>query len=261
MIDSGDILRYSIVRLTNLWVLSGNVGKWYDEHVGSLHVRLEALSKDELLLGPNLAEEAAKDGFKTLADYRHLRATDLERANRIAQQFAARFSQTLVGVEMALSRSFYPTVIWSSFAVMAVALFEDSLSLLCDYLGKKAGIDLRLNDLRGSSIMERCKIFFQKVLILNHDFETSESWTRLTIHRRVRNFIVHSGGILDDSERAGTVKKYIRQGKTSLVLLQGGAISVPQQYVEELVQDAQIWLEEVKPTMREFEQSRAAVRA
>jgi len=82
----------------------------------------------------------------------------------------------------------FPHLAYSSLFVSIMAFLEKSLKDICFSFESVDGI--QLTDLSGSSIFEKCKKYFKKVLKIDLT-DLNAFWSEFTIQYKIRNKIVH----------------------------------------------------------------------
>ncbi len=86
--------------------------------------------------------------------------------------------------------TYYPHNFRASFLVQTYTMIEYELRKICDHYHLKMKTDFRVNDLKGNSDLEKCKIFLKKACKINFT-DIQAEWDFINIMRRLRNQIVH----------------------------------------------------------------------
>ena len=251
-IDFGEVQQYAIVRLTHVGMLSDKLKKLIDQDLQSQQQELESLNRHDLLKEPDLMLEAAKEGYKTIGGYKQLEKKEPERVHRMYLQSHLQMEKHRRTIELELSQQVYPNLTWSSLVLISMALFEEVITLICDYLSQTRGYRIKMNDLRGRSALHRCKMFLTKVVEIEFDFGASPHWQKVNGHQTVRNLIVHNSGVLDNSSQADAVRKFVDGGNTSLSITDGG-LAIEREYIYEVIDDAQNWMLELFDAIKKDE--------
>ena len=75
--------------------------------------------------------------------------------------------------------------------------------MFCEYLlSIEKGI---WTSLEGGSTLNSVKKYFQNSSIINYDVGNSYYWATLALHYKVRNIIIHKGGLIDESQNSKMV--------------------------------------------------------
>lgn len=110
----------------------------------------------------------------------------------------------------------FPKILRNSFLVTCHSYLEHKLNDYCRYLRKDHALLLDVNDLKGSGI-ERASKYLK--LVAKLDFpDTNHSWNEIMYLNKIRNFIVHNEGRLNDSKKAKAVRDYISRHSDLLSL-------------------------------------------
>jgi len=196
---------------------------------------------DPLFKEKDFAEIAAQMGYRTISQVTELGKKDPELVSKIYRQMQLKLQHGFLTVELKLYSEIYPSITLSSLAIMAFAVFEQSLSLVCSALADMHNLKLGLPDLAGHSTLEKAQCYFTRVLGLKIEFARSSKWQRIKGHQDVRNLLAHNGGFLDDSERSERIAKFVKSNKVGL-RIEKGTLQIDKVYVEKLVNDIQEWL-------------------
>ena len=129
-----------------------------------------------------------------------------------------------------LTEEILPRFYLSSCVITIWALFELSVSTLTDYLGKREGARLLLSDIRGRSLRDRVKKYFEAVLKIECPIQDSD-WNKLTDLQEFRNCLAHSNGRLLNDVPNRNDKIMTLVNRTSEVDLKRGVLSFNQEYV------------------------------
>ena len=90
----------------------------------------------------------------------------------------------------------FPSKIRYSFLVLLYIVFETRLKAACDEIAKRRNLELKENELKGSSI-ERAKLFLEKVAKVT--VKDQATWQGILDFQKVRDCIVHSNGEVEIS--------------------------------------------------------------
>lgn len=89
-------------------------------------------------------------------------------------------------------------IFWRSFLVAFYSHFEWELDRHCQDLADVLGVKLRPKDVSGRGIY-RSKLFLDKVA--QTPIPVGPTWTDITTYGKIRNAIVHRGGLITNEER------------------------------------------------------------
>ncbi|GAG69304.1 unnamed protein product [marine sediment metagenome] len=101
----------------------------------------------------------------------------------------------------------FPNILRSSLFIMYYALLENELVNLCKNLYKHYNYSIKLTDFQGKGIF-RVQTYLKKVAKIDFPDQTS-SWDDIVSYNHIRNFIIHNGGRLDNSNRGKEVESFI----------------------------------------------------
>jgi hypothetical protein len=154
-------------------------------------------------------------------------------------------------------REFFPNTLRKWLFVAIYAFVEKVLFELCRQKEREAGkrgspLSQSVEDFfdRSQSYLLQSKKYLKKVAGLS-DFPVNYEWHEIYSHyRRLRNCIVHSGGVLPRDEEAEektgvrVLKKYIERA-SSLRCLDSGAIVIGEGFCEEVLQTARSFFKQL----------------
>tara|TARA_R110002051_G_C8619101_1_gene483014 strand:- start:113 stop:778 length:666 start_codon:yes stop_codon:yes gene_type:complete len=92
---------------------------------------------------------------------------------------------------------FYPSILWKSLLLSIYFQTESALDQICQNLKKSNNYELTLKDIQGNGIF-RSSLYLKKVCGIKAPFQT-ENWSKIIDFNKVRNILVHSDGILSNS--------------------------------------------------------------
>ena len=225
-----------LIRFNQLGLLSDKLNTLLADEVQTYRARLKSISSD-----PLFQEELPEEAHLPLGKLRELRKTEPEKVQRIIKQIQLQSEHSGLNLDIMLTEQIFPSLTFSSLAMMAFAMFDESLSLVCSAISEIRGHKLKLNDLSGHSTIEKTQQYVTKVASLQYDFANSSDWQRIRGHYDVRNLLAHNGGVLDQSDRANKVKIFI-QSKQTVLKIQSGGLQIGREYIEELINDLQQWM-------------------
>lgn len=103
----------------------------------------------------------------------------------------------------------FPNTLRSSIIVQSYSFLEYHLKRICDHIYCKEKLAFQLNDLKGSSDLEKATTFLKKTSDINICGYTPE-WNYIKDFQKLRNVIVHSRGEFDDKKKElnDLIKKY-----------------------------------------------------
>ena len=90
----------------------------------------------------------------------------------------------------------FKSILFNSFFVASVALFEHKLSSICHGAQRTADTPFTVDDMRSPSATGRAKKYLER---LGVDFPVQDSaWQEITNYQKLRNMIMHEGAVLSD---------------------------------------------------------------
>jgi hypothetical protein len=140
------------------------------------------------IIESSLATEAGKKISHFNIKYNELVASAIEEgyAAHLDQQFAEQVTQLSY---------YFPHAFRSSFLIQVFSFIEFELKEICNHHHNTNHTDISLGDLKGSSDLDKAKIYLTKVCKVNLN-NLQPEWTYLLEVRRVRNALVHHAGIV-----------------------------------------------------------------
>jgi len=150
---------------------------------------------------PNFKESIYERGYKTPRELKELEKVEPETVKEFNRQFWISIKLIWEESQIAMAENSFLQLNNSSIFLLTIAHFENGLRLLCEYYKKERKITLSWRDLKGSSL-DVYKNYFIKVVGLNYNFGKSTKWSEMRESYLIRNFLIHKGGILDDSEQS-----------------------------------------------------------
>ena len=108
---------------------------------------------------------------------------------------------------------FYPQSFRTSFLTQIFTILEHNLSDLCEYHHFTYKTDFSIKDLKGSSDIDKCKLYLKKSCKI--DFRKLDpEWNFIENVRKIRNVFVHSKGELTSKHRHWTsIFHFVRSNK------------------------------------------------
>jgi len=100
----------------------------------------------------------------------------------------------------------FPGIYKNSLFITIHAYLESTLAQLCKILEEDNAKLKKLKDLTGNGI----ELYQEYIKIVQEiDFpDQSREWNQISIYRKVRNFLVHQDGRLDDSKNAKNIRQF-----------------------------------------------------
>ena len=123
---------------------------------------------------------------------------------------------------------FFPSILWKSLLLSIYFQTESALDQICQNLKKSNDYELTLNDIQGNGIF-RSSLYLKKVCGIKAPFQT-DNWSKITDFNKIRNLLVHSDGILKNSNNKlkAVCKKYdgiimteLTNDEISITILEG----------------------------------------
>ena len=136
----------------------------------------------------------------------------------------------------------FPNTLRSSLFVTCYSLLEHELVGLCEYLQREHNYSIKVTDLRGKGIFG-AQTYLKKVVGIDFPDQTS-SWTDIVVYNRIRNFIVHNNGQLDDSNQAKKLESFIN-AKPSISLDQLKYIQFSKDFCPEVIGTLESFFDEL----------------
>ncbi len=165
--------------------------------------------------------------------------------SKLTEEEQSEFAEYYAEIYRELTEEF-PRLLRNSLFVLSYSVTENYLNYYCNRSEKHFGLKLTLSDLKGRGV-ERAKNYLKKVAEI--DFPENDEWAEIKHYNRIRNFIVHNNGKLDDSSNAGKVEKYI---KAKPDLLELKEFSINKKIVSKSIVIKQGFCEEVLKTAKDF---------
>lgn len=138
-----------------------------------------------------------------------------------------------------------PYILHNSFFVSAYFLLEYDIKKICKVLKDRKQIPINLSNLKGN-LLDRLKLYFK---LAGLDF-SNKIWPEITNYAKVRNCIVHSNGLLKESDRDyKELIKYIRKEGLikERVIISGEAaeqeIGLTEKFCKEVVETMQKFID------------------
>lgn len=130
----------------------------------------------------------------------------------------------------------YPNTFRKSFFLTCYSTMEYELNSICNCIGRGQGLSLKTGDL-GSKGLERSKKYLTKVLGVS--FETlNDIWRKISLLNKIRNFIVHGDGVVDDSKNGRVVRDFSRSRRGGeLILIKNNEIILKHDFCLEVIDD------------------------
>ncbi|MCL4264752.1 MAG: hypothetical protein KJ069_16130 [Anaerolineae bacterium] len=121
----------------------------------------------------------------------------------------------------------YPAILNNSLFIIIYSYLESSLLDFSRRLESQNPQPVKMKELRGEGI-ELCRTYLKKVHAIDFP-DTSIEWQRITVYRKIRNFIVHNDRKLDGSENAKVVRDFATQNPKLISIDQFDQIAVSTQ--------------------------------
>lgn len=126
-----------------------------------------------------------------------------EKASRLSEEQKEEFYEFYSDDHWELSEV-YPNILRESLFVATLSLVEHELISLCKNLYRENKYNLALDEVVGNGI-HKAKLYLNKVANVGNNTQ----WNGILIFQKIRNFIVHNKGKLDDSKNAKEVESYV----------------------------------------------------
>lgn len=183
---------------------------------------VEELSSD---YDPRVVEAAWSEGFTTPAKLKDLAESNPDRAEEVLRNLQRRMQ--LYGPLLKLTMSEQATVLaWQSAFLSVMAHFESSLFRLSHFLATEEDESHRLE---GDTYLSDYKKIISSISDFN--FGESQKWEAMQKHRKLRNLITHSAGVIDQAEEG--LKKYV-VGNDYFQISDIGQVNLSKEYVAEV---------------------------
>jgi len=239
-----DLERYSIVRLTQIFLLANSLNLFISDKKDVLDQKKIEIYNHPLSKLPDLMSEANSEGIKTISDFLQLQEKNPERYEKIFTQSGLMFSKTWTEVESNLFQHLYPNILWASLFIIAISHLEYCLQLYCDYAARVKTLPRKVQDISGNSTYEKFVTYNSKVIQNNFEFNNSIFWQNIRNHRAVRNLLVHNNGLINNSNKAQKVKNLINSGKVNLGWNENMVLEFTKDYLRKVIEDIQNWMQE-----------------
>lgn len=121
----------------------------------------------------------------------------------------------------------FPNILNNSLLVTIYSYLESTLFDISRHKESQNPKLIKINDLRGDGI-ELYRNYLKKVHAIKFP-DTSDEWKRITVYRKIRNFIIHNDRILDNSKNAENIRQFAEQFPKLISINQFDQISVSEQ--------------------------------
>ena len=185
---------------------------------------------------PTFKNDVYSRGYKTFSDLENLERIEPETYKEFNRQIGIELNIAKLEGDLFEAKLNFERIAMSSIYLMVLAHFEDCLRRTCDVVKEELKCSLKWDDLRGSTL-DSFKNYINKVLNIHFDFNISNEWKLLREYQIIRNFIIHNGGIIDDSEQSKKVMLIIEQNEYKLFDL-FGQINLSRNYIIEVIRNA-----------------------
>jgi hypothetical protein len=231
-----DLEHYILSRLNQLGYLAERLHELISGDAESYRKR-----KNEITADPHYSQNLPEEAHLPLRKLKEYVRAEPEKGKIIVKQIELSFELSRVDLDLKLSEEIFPSLTFSSLALLGYAMFDEGLIRMCNILADTKGYTVRLSDLAGQNTIEKTRNYLSKVASVHYDFEHSSSWLRVRSHQDVRNLLAHNGGVLDDSQRAQKVRQFMSSQKTALTE-RDNRLVLNERYVEEMINDLQDWM-------------------
>ena len=109
--------------------------------------------------------------------------------------------------EIAQVRDSFPQLLRSTTLIALYSLLEHRLFEICEILRKEDKLSLGPNDLKGAGV-EQARAFIQRACGRSFPDQSAE-WQTIQNVRKVRNCLVHNGGVVENGEKGDHTRKAI----------------------------------------------------
>jgi hypothetical protein len=126
-------------------------------------------------------------------------------------------------------------------AIVSIYSFiESSMKSLAIYLQHSKNLSLKLEDLKGSSVIEKTGLYFEKVCLINFPSNTNE-WAEIQKLNTIRNSIVHATGDIFSSNSKHKVENVINNTK-GLNLKDERYIIINKEYLDSIISKIEVFV-------------------
>lgn len=175
--------------MTGRWFLTG--------HRGFIEYRLNNF-RDLIGVVSGLLERQATE-----------RQAQISRVAGTLAEDEADFSLEADHIELSNLLGPFPDHIRAYFLVSLYAYLEQELISICKTIAKRTDSPLRLNDIKGTGIFLAQKYLKKVARIEFPDKDADTEWREISKLNRIRNLIVHTGGIIEDESTAKEIREYV----------------------------------------------------
>ncbi|MCK5857197.1 MAG: hypothetical protein KAG64_06890 [Bacteroidales bacterium] len=106
----------------------------------------------------------------------------------------------------------FSSLLNNSFFIMSYSIFERYFFEICNYCQKEEEKKVSAKDLKGNGI-DQCRKYIQNVIEINLKSLAAE-WAEIKKYQKIRNFIVHNIGILNEKDAKNeSLKEFIFNNK------------------------------------------------
>lgn len=146
------------------------------------------------------------ESFLAIEKQKHEESFDEDEVNELAKtagefedQYFQHMLQGFTDTQTELSELF-PHYFRASFLIQVFSFLEYELKKICDYYQRKHDVQFRMNDLKGSSDIDKAKLFLNRSAAISlGQFEPE--WPFIDKVRTFRNILVHHQGRVKKSDK------------------------------------------------------------
>ena len=145
----------------------------------------------------------------------------------------------------------FPNRLRLSCITLLYTILETRVIRVAKFLGSDA--KLKLNDLSGSSPLEKAQKYLTSVLDVDSD---SDSWSRLKPWAKIRNVVAHANGRTNENDLK-QLKSFLQQNKTA-IHLEGAELVATEHLVPAFIQEVESFHSKLSAALAKWESSRSA---
>jgi len=123
--------------------------------------------------------------------------------------------------------------------------------LLSRYLTKPEKYNFDSPELGDGSIIKKFKKLTSKIINVEYNYSNCKYWNNINLHRKVRNSIIHNGGVLKYSKDSEYIMNIANSGNSPLKLINNTRLLITKEYIEEVIVDYQNWFQKFIKHIRE----------
>ncbi|MBX3009762.1 MAG: hypothetical protein KF816_17185 [Melioribacteraceae bacterium] len=230
MNDINQIEEYINHKLIFISMLVERTEVLIENDIADTKISLEEIKKE---YKPDFVKSIFDSGYRTPFDFKKLQEEKPEIALEFSKQLRLSHKVNWKETQIVVAESNYQQLVVSSLFLFVVSHLETGLRLICDYIKNKNGLELSWADLKGSSL-DVYKKYLSKVAHVSYCFDKSISWPCMKEYYIIRNFVIHRGCLLDDSDISKKVIELVKK-YTNLSIRNNLELIINKDFIDEVI--------------------------